>query len=114
MDTERDEYQNLKSDVDSNRNDCHITNTTEQSHNPIDDKDLNNEDQEDTDYTDDQNNSNTGYTEKLLEKEFVQDQIDNEEAQESNSGIEEDLIVKNGNILVDEDINKNENQNKEQ
>lgn len=107
MDTERDENQNLKSDVDSNRNDYHITNTTEPSHNLIEDKDLDDENQEDTDYADDQNNSNTGYTEKLLEKEFVQDQINNE-------GIDEDLVVKNGNILVDEKINENEDRNKEQ
>lgn len=114
MDTERDENQNLKSDVDSNRNDYHIANTTEQNHNLIDDKDLDDENQEDTDYTDDQNNSNTGYTEKLLEKEFVQDQINNEGDLESNSSIDEDLVVKNGNILVDEKINENEDRNKEQ
>src|SRR6218665_3956955 len=110
MDTERDEYQNLKSDVDSNRNDSDITNTGEYGQNQVNnDNDLNDKNQEDTDYTEDQNNSNTGYTEKLLEKEFVQDQINNEGDAENISDIEEDHVVKNGNILVDEKINKNEN-----
>lgn len=94
MDTERDENQNLKNDIDTRENDT--ANNIEQ--NWYED-DLTEEDSKDkTDYTDDQNNSNTGYTEKLLEKELEQYQ---------NDEIEDDPVVKNGIIIDGDNDDKN-------
>lgn len=100
MDTERDENQNLKNNIDPSENNSADPNDTEASLRQTwyDEELAEDEAQENTDYTDDQNNSNTGYNEKLLEKELTVDQ-NKEDAPENNSDIEGDLIVKNGIIL---------------
>jgi hypothetical protein len=100
MDTERDENQNLKNNIDQSENNSANPNDTEASLRQTwyDEELAEDEAQENTDYTDDQNNSNTGYTEKLLEKELTVDQ-NNEDVTENDSDIEGDLIVKNGIIL---------------
>ncbi|HSD05715.1 hypothetical protein [Flavobacterium sp.] len=99
MDTERDEYQNLKSDVEEAQN-----NSQDQPKNtPELDSEI---EHTDSNYTDDQNNSNTGYTEKLLEKEFQHEQNKNEEEND----IEDDPIVKNGNVVIDELTQKDNNE----
>ena len=100
MDTERDENQNLKNDIDPRQNNSVNSNDTAESiKNNWYENDLV-EDQEpaDTDYTDDQNNSSTGYTENLLEKELDLDRKNTED----DSDIEDDLIVKNGIIINNE------------
>ena len=100
MDTERDENQNLKNNIDQSENNLANPNDTEASLRQIwyDEELAEDEAQENTDYTDDQNNSNTGYNEKLLEKELTVDH-NNEDVTENDSDIEGDLIVKNGIIL---------------
>ena len=100
MDTERDENQNLKNNIDQSENNLANPNDTEASLRQTwyDEELAEDEAQENTNYTDDQNNSNTGYNEKLLEKELTVDQ-NKEDAPENNSDIEGDLIVKNGIIL---------------
>jgi hypothetical protein len=100
MDTERDENQNLKNNIDPSENNSADPNDTEASIRQTwyDEELAEDEAQENTDYTDDQNNSNTGYTEKLLEKELTVDQ-NKEDAPENGSDIEDDLVVKNGIIL---------------
>lgn len=101
MDTERDENQNLKNNIDQSENNSANANDTEASlrQSWYDDELAEDEAQENTDYTDDQNNSNTGYTEKLLEKELTVDQQHTEDITENSSDIEDDLVVKNGIIL---------------
>jgi hypothetical protein len=101
MDTERDENQNLKNNIDQSENNSANPNDTEASLRQTwyDDELAEDEAQENTDYTDDQNNSNTGYTEKLLEKELTVDQQKTEDITENGSDIEDDLVVKNGIIL---------------
>jgi len=89
MDTERDEYQNLKSDVEDAQHNSH----NQPSSTPELDSEI---EHTDSDYTDDQNNSNTGYTEKLLEKEFQNEQNNGYE-----NDIEDDPVVKNGNVVID-------------
>jgi hypothetical protein len=100
MDTERDENQNLKNNIDQSENNSPDANDTEASlkQSWYDDELAEDEAQENTDYTDDQNNSNTGYTEKLLEKELTVHQ-NKEDVLENGSDIEGDLFVKNGIIL---------------
>ena len=103
MDTERDENQNLKNDLDTRQD-----NSLRNNENEFQDDEI----LADDDYTDDQNNSNTGYTEKLLEKDFNQKLVNKVIESEKELEIEDDLIVKNGNILNDEIPDKsNDNEN---
>jgi hypothetical protein len=118
MDTERDENQNLKNDIDKGVNDFANANDTEDSikENRYENDFAEDEDQEDTDYIDDQNNSNTGYTEKLLEKELERVPGSNNSDTEKESDIEDDPIVKNGIIIENENAdesNSKDNENDE-
>lgn len=115
MDTERDENQNLKNDIDNGQNNLVNTNDTEESlkQNWYENEFAEDEDQEDTDYIDDQNNSNTGYTEKLLEKELERIPISKDSDTEKVSDIEDDLIVKNGIIIDNENADETNINHKE-
>jgi hypothetical protein len=118
MDTERDENQNLKNDIDKGVNDFANANDTEDSikENWYENDFAEDEDQEDTDYIDDQNNSNTGYTEKLLEKELERVPGSKDSDTEKESDIEDDPIVKNGIIIENENAdesNSKDNENDE-
>ncbi|MGQ7944228.1 hypothetical protein [Flavobacterium sp. WC2509] len=115
MDTERDENQDLRNDVDESRN---KSNGTDGSHNQnsydIDEENF--EHLEEHDYAEDQNNSNTGYTEKLLEKESDQEKTKKDADKENDSDIiDDDLIIKNGNIADNdtEDLIQNDNHSDE-
>lgn len=111
MDTERDENQNLKNNIDPSENNSANPNDTEASLRQTwyDDELAEDEAQENTDYTDDQNNSNTGYNEKLLEKELTVDQQNTEDITKNGSDIEDDLVVKNG-IIIESTNESNYNQ----
>jgi hypothetical protein len=111
MDTERDENQNLKNNIDQSENNSANPNDTEASLRQTwyDDELAEDEAQENTDYTDDQNNSNTGYNEKLLEKELTVDQQNTEDITKNGSDIEDDLVVKNG-IIIESTNESNYNQ----
>jgi hypothetical protein len=111
MDTERDENQDFKNSIDPRENYSVNANDTEESlkQNWYDDGLADNQAPENTDYTDDQNNSSTGYTEKLLEKELTVDHQNNDSAAKNDSDIEEDFIVKNG-IIIDKGYESNYNQ----
>ena len=115
MDTERDENQNSKNDIDNGQNNLVNTNDTEDTlkQNWHENEFAEDEDQEDTDYIDDQNNSNTGYTEKLLEKELERIPISKDSDTENESDIEDDLIVKNGIIIDNENADETNIKNKE-
>lgn len=104
MDTERDENQNLKNDIDPRQNNSVNSNDTAESikNNWYENDLAENQHPADTDYTDDQNNSSTGYSENLLEKELDQDRKNKEDDSENDSDIEDDLIVKNGIIINNE------------
>ena len=110
MDTERDENQNLRSDIDKSQNNSEGVSGTEESlnENRYDTESSKEEKPEEHDYADDQNNSNTGYTEKLLEKESELIQKKKEADTEYEVDIENDLFVKNGNILDDESEDEEE------
>lgn len=105
MDTERDENQNLKNDIDRRENYSINTNDSEDSlKQKWHDNELGeNEHLENTDYAEDQNNSSTGYTQKLLEKELEHGENNEEDdiENDSDSDVEEDLIIKNGIIIND-------------
>ena len=104
MDTERDENQNLKNNLDSSESNLINTNDTQESiRRSWSDNELPQQAQQNTDFTDDQNNSNTGYNEKLLEKGLT---VENNENTENDSNIEDDLIVKNGIILDESNCNQ--------
>jgi hypothetical protein len=108
MDTERDENQNLKNNIDPSENNSANPNDTEASLRQTwyDDELAEDEAQENTD---DQNNSNTGYNEKLLEKELTVDQQNTEDITKNGSDIEDDLVVKNG-IIIESTNESNYNQ----
>lgn len=99
MDTERDENQNLMSNIETDRDNSPGNYRTKENFD-FDNGEFN-PDLPDDDYTNDQNNSSTGYTEKLLEKNFDQEQRDKESDAESEFESDDDLIVKNGNIATD-------------
>jgi hypothetical protein len=111
MDTERDENQNLKNNIDPSENYSVNRNDTAESlkQNWQENELAEDDGQEDDDYIDDQNNSSTGYTEKLLEKELTADHPNIDGDAENGSDIEEDFIVKNG-IILDKADDSNCNQ----
>ncbi|PJJ08677.1 hypothetical protein CLU83_1963 [Flavobacterium sp. 1] len=115
MDTERDENQNFKNNIDPSENYLANADDTQESlkQNWYDDELAEDEAQENTDYTDDQNNSSTGYTEKLLEKELTVDHQNKDNDAKNDSDIEEDFIVKNG-IIIDRADENNSNQENDQ
>lgn len=108
MDTERNENQNLKNDIDNRENNSVNTSDMQDSLKQTwyDNELAEDEHQESTDYSDDQNNSSTGYTEKLLEKELDYDSQKKEDDPENDSNIEDDLIVKNGIIINNKSANQ--------
>lgn len=99
MDTERDENQNLKSDIDKRQKDTQGVTGTEESLNQNKYDESENDELKDTDY---QNNSNTGYTEKILENEFNQTHKKKEGAIENKLDIDDDLVVRNGDVINNE------------
>nr|WP_315200328.1 hypothetical protein [uncultured Flavobacterium sp.] len=102
MDTERDENQNLKNNIDFDKSENNSVNTNDTLKQNWHDNELSEfEHQENTDYADDQNNSSTGYTEKLLEKELDHNSQKQEDDTQNDLDIEDDMIVKNGIIIND-------------
>ncbi|WP_348822338.1 hypothetical protein [Flavobacterium aestuarii] len=110
MDTERDENQNLKNDIDTRQDNLQRGYNTDESRNQTEGNNEFDHNLPEDDYTDDQNNSSTGYNEKLLEKKFNQDQANNESDIETEFENDDDLIVKNGNIIIDKIPSSNKNQ----
>lgn len=112
MDTERDENQNLKNDFNITSNDSEGS-KEKHNHTSYENEITMKEQQYEYDYADDQNNSNTGYTEKLLEKEFELNQKKKGAEIEKDVDIEHEIFIKNGNTANSETSDESIKEQKE-